>query len=115
MPGMDGFETCRRIKREPSLADTPVIFMTGLTDSDHAVRGFEAGGELVERGGVGDFPAEEGGAVGRVGRDDQALAAVIHAEDAFGAGAVGALQAEQVGGEAGPILQLRGVQPDIAQ
>ena len=44
MPGMDGFETCRRIKREPSLADTPVIFMTGLTDSDHAVRGFEAGG-----------------------------------------------------------------------
>ena len=44
MPGMDGFETCRVIKREPSLADTPVIFMTGLTDPDHAVRGFDAGG-----------------------------------------------------------------------
>lgn len=44
MPGMDGFETCRRIKRESSLADTPLIFMTGLTDSDHAVRAFEAGG-----------------------------------------------------------------------
>ena len=32
MPGMDGFETCRRIKREPSLADTPVIFITAFPE-----------------------------------------------------------------------------------
>lgn len=44
MPEMDGFETCRRIKGESSLAHIPVIFMTGLTDTEHVVRGFEAGG-----------------------------------------------------------------------
>jgi len=44
MPGLDGFETCRRIKAEPSSADIPVLFMTALTDSEHVVQGFEAGG-----------------------------------------------------------------------
>ncbi len=44
MPGMDGFETCARLKQEPAAAGVPVIFMTGLTDTEHVVRGFEAGG-----------------------------------------------------------------------
>ncbi|MES1991362.1 MAG: response regulator transcription factor [Pseudomonadota bacterium] len=44
MPDMDGFETCRRIKSEAGLAHIPVIFMTGLTDTEHVVKGFEAGG-----------------------------------------------------------------------
>jgi DNA-binding NarL/FixJ family response regulator len=44
MPGMDGFETCRQIKQDAGLADAPVIFMTGLSDADHVVRGFQAGG-----------------------------------------------------------------------
>ncbi|WBU31114.1 response regulator transcription factor [Rhodopseudomonas palustris] len=44
MPGMDGFETCRRLKRSPGLSDVPVIFMTGLSESEHIVRGLEAGG-----------------------------------------------------------------------
>ncbi|MCG6206811.1 response regulator transcription factor [Rhodopseudomonas sp. HC1] len=44
MPGLDGFETCRRLKRSPVLSDVPVIFMTGLTESEHIVRGLEAGG-----------------------------------------------------------------------
>ncbi len=44
MPGMDGFETCRRLKRNPGLTDVPVIFMTGLAESEHIVRGLEAGG-----------------------------------------------------------------------
>jgi len=44
MPGLDGFETCRRLKRNPGLSDVPVIFMTGLTESEHIVRGLEAGG-----------------------------------------------------------------------
>jgi DNA-binding NarL/FixJ family response regulator len=44
MPGMDGFETCRQLKKDETLAHVPVIFMTGLTDTDHVVSGFEAGG-----------------------------------------------------------------------
>jgi DNA-binding NarL/FixJ family response regulator len=44
MPGMDGFELCRIMKRNPALAGTPIIFMTGLTETEHVVRGFEAGG-----------------------------------------------------------------------
>ncbi|HUA51262.1 MAG TPA: DNA-binding response regulator, partial [Candidatus Sulfotelmatobacter sp.] len=44
MPGMDGFETCRRLKREKKLEHVPVIFMTGLSETEHIVKGFEAGG-----------------------------------------------------------------------
>jgi DNA-binding NarL/FixJ family response regulator len=44
MPGIDGFETCRRLKREAGLSNVPVIFMTGLADTEHIVRGLEAGG-----------------------------------------------------------------------
>ncbi|WP_315740606.1 MULTISPECIES: response regulator transcription factor [unclassified Bradyrhizobium] len=44
MPGMDGFETCRKLKRETGLSNVPVIFMTGLADTEHIVQGLEAGG-----------------------------------------------------------------------
>ncbi len=44
MPGMDGFVTTRRIKADPRLAHLPVIFMTGLSDTEHVVTGLEAGG-----------------------------------------------------------------------
>lgn len=44
MPGMDGFETCKRLKRDAGLSNVPVIFMTGLAETAHIVRGLEAGG-----------------------------------------------------------------------
>jgi DNA-binding response OmpR family regulator/DNA-binding CsgD family transcriptional regulator len=44
MPGMDGFETCKRLKRDAGLANVPIIFMTGLAETEHIVRGLEAGG-----------------------------------------------------------------------
>lgn len=43
MPGVDGYETCRRLKERESTKDIPVIFMTALADTEHKVRGFEAG------------------------------------------------------------------------
>jgi len=44
MPGMDGFETCKRLKRDAGLDGVPIIFMTGLAETAHIVRGLEAGG-----------------------------------------------------------------------
>jgi signal transduction histidine kinase len=43
MPGMDGFETCLRLKADPLLKDIPVIFMTALTNTADKVKGFELG------------------------------------------------------------------------
>lgn len=44
LPGIDGFETCRRLKADELTRDTPVVFMTALTDSADKVKGFVAGG-----------------------------------------------------------------------
>lgn len=43
MPGIDGFETCRRLKANPETQDIPVIFMTALTDTFDKVKGFSVG------------------------------------------------------------------------
>ncbi len=43
MPGIDGFETCRRLKASSETAAIPVIFMTARTDAEAKVRGFEVG------------------------------------------------------------------------
>jgi DNA-binding NarL/FixJ family response regulator len=44
MPGTDGFETCRRLKQHKALAHVPILFMTGLSDTEHIIEGLEAGG-----------------------------------------------------------------------
>ncbi|GAK68944.1 putative two-component response regulator [Agrobacterium rubi TR3 = NBRC 13261] len=44
MPSMDGFETCTRLKSNAAVTQVPVIFMTGLTETEHVVRALEAGG-----------------------------------------------------------------------
>jgi diguanylate cyclase (GGDEF)-like protein len=44
MPGIDGFETCRRLKKNPKTQDIPVIFMTALSDTQYTIKGFDSGG-----------------------------------------------------------------------
>src|SRR6476646_9039603 len=44
LPGMDGFETCRCLKSQADTAETPVLFMTMLTDAADKLKGFVAGG-----------------------------------------------------------------------
>lgn len=44
MPGIDGFETCRRLKASADTQDIPVIFLTAWDDSDGLLEGFRAGG-----------------------------------------------------------------------
>ncbi|MDP2771343.1 MAG: response regulator [Giesbergeria sp.] len=43
MPGMDGYEVCRRLKADPATRDVPVIFVSAVTETDEKVRGFEIG------------------------------------------------------------------------
>lgn len=45
MPGMDGFEVCRRIKTDPETSHIPVVMVTALTDNVDRVRGLEAGAD----------------------------------------------------------------------
>ncbi|MDB5490239.1 MAG: diguanylate cyclase domain protein [Micavibrio sp.] len=45
MPGMDGFEVCRRIKADPARAHIPVVMVTALTDASDKVRGLQAGAD----------------------------------------------------------------------
>jgi signal transduction histidine kinase len=44
MPGMDGFEVCRRLKQDPVTEDIPVIFLTAIHQIPDKVLGFSAGG-----------------------------------------------------------------------
>jgi CheY-like chemotaxis protein/DNA-binding CsgD family transcriptional regulator len=44
MPGMDGFEVARRLKANAHTAHIPIIFMTGLTETEHLVAALECGG-----------------------------------------------------------------------
>ncbi|MEL6119981.1 MAG: DNA-binding response regulator [Pseudomonadota bacterium] len=44
MPELDGFETCRRLKSGQNPTPAPIVFMTGLTDPEHVVKGLRSGG-----------------------------------------------------------------------
>ena len=44
MPGLNGFETCALLKKDPRTDDIPVLFMTALDNVEDKLRGFEAGG-----------------------------------------------------------------------
>ncbi|TWI60902.1 LuxR family two component transcriptional regulator [Pseudoduganella lurida] len=44
MPGMDGFEVCRRLRASMVTRAIPIVFMTGLTEPEHVVAAFDAGG-----------------------------------------------------------------------
>jgi two-component system, sensor histidine kinase and response regulator len=45
MPGMNGYEVCRRLKADPATAAVPVVFVTALSDTDDKVKAIEAGGD----------------------------------------------------------------------
>ncbi|MEC5161166.1 GGDEF/EAL domain-containing response regulator [Janthinobacterium sp. CG_S6] len=76
MPGIDGFEVCRRLKELPALRGVPVIFLSAQHDTDDKVRGFALGAvDFIAK----PFQAEEilarTDAHVRLGRAQQALAA----------------------------------------
>ncbi|HEV8607609.1 MAG TPA: diguanylate cyclase [Tepidisphaeraceae bacterium] len=43
MPGMDGFEVCRRLKADQQTRDIPVIFLTGASETDEKIKGLDLG------------------------------------------------------------------------
>lgn len=82
MPGLDGFETCRRLKADLGTRHIPVVFMTGLSDTEHVVRGFEAGGvDYVTK------PIRTAEVIARIAshlRSARLVAATLDAADAAG-------------------------------
>ena len=86
MPGIDGFETCRRMKTHHTAAQVPVIFMTGLTEPHHVVRGFQAGGiDYVTK------PLDTDVVLARLDahlRSHRLMNAALHAIDAVGTAVV---------------------------
>ncbi len=44
MPGIDGFETCRRLRATPGMTAVPILFMTGLHETERIIEGLDAGG-----------------------------------------------------------------------
>ena len=55
MPGMDGYEVCRRLKEDPATAFIPVVMVTALSDTEDRVRGLDAGAEDFLTKPVDDF------------------------------------------------------------
>jgi DNA-binding NarL/FixJ family response regulator len=102
MPGLDGFETCRRLKGLLETRHIPVVFMTGLVDTDHVVRGFQAGGiDYVTK------PIRPLEVVARIGshlRNSQLLSETQRAADAAG-DAIVAVDGEQRVRWATPLAQ----------
>ena len=43
MPGIDGYEVCRRLKDDPTTSDIPIIFLSALGDTEDKVKGLELG------------------------------------------------------------------------
>jgi len=82
MPGMDGFEVCRRLKADLQTRAIPVIFMTGLTESEHILAAFQAG--------VTDYvtkPVRQSEVLARIGSHMRNASMVTQARsalDAFG-------------------------------
>ncbi|NLT41551.1 MAG: response regulator transcription factor [Anaerolineae bacterium] len=45
MPGMDGFEVCRRLRDDPVLSDTPILFLTARGRTEDRIQGFQLGAD----------------------------------------------------------------------
>ena len=45
MPGLDGYETCQKLRQMPQSANTPVIFLTAKTDNESIIKAFASGGQ----------------------------------------------------------------------
>lgn len=76
MPEMDGFETCKKLKQR--LPNTPIIFMTGLTDVEDVIKGFDAGGvDYVTK------PISPDEVIARIKRHVQTAKLALSAQDAL--------------------------------
>jgi len=84
MPGMDGFEVSRRLKADFATLHIPIIFMTGLSETEHIVAAFDAGGtDYITK------PVRTGEVIARINThlaSARQMHQARHALDAFGQG-----------------------------
>lgn len=92
MPGIDGFETCRRLKADAKTATIPVLFMTALSELDNLLQGFEEGAVdyLVK-------PIRPPEVLARVAAQIQQLRIIQRAEIALNSSPYAALTVNNVG------------------
>lgn len=92
MPGMDGFETCRRLKDSPTTRSIPVIFMTALGELDDLLRGFDEGAvDYIVK------PIRNEEVLARVGAHTAQARAVLRAEHALSQSGLAALAIDRNG------------------
>ena len=91
MPGMDGYEVCRRLKSDPETAHIPIVMLTALSETVHRVRGLEAGADDFLTKPVDDFALMA--RIGALSRYN-AVAQELRTREAFGKNA-GALSEEE--------------------
>lgn len=92
MPGMDGFETCRRIKLHDDIGKIPILFMTALGDMDNLLRGFSEGAiDYI----VKPFRNEE--VLARVGAHVTRGRTIMRVEQALAEGGLAALAIDAAG------------------
>ena len=94
MPGMDGFEVCRRLRADIATRAIPIVFMTGLTETEHVVAAFGAGGtDYVTK------PVRQNEMLARIGAHLQTARLMNQARsalDAFGYAALAVGEDERV-------------------
>lgn len=82
MPGMDGFAVARALRADPDTAPIPIVFMTALTEAEHVVQAFDAGGTDYVTKPI--RPAEVLARIAAHTRAARAQRQARHALDAFG-------------------------------
>jgi hypothetical protein len=102
-----------RIGKHDQIGHMALVGQRASTARDCYAAVIETRRQRIERGGVGNFPAEKANTFAAIGMDYDTLLTVVHAESERSARLIHALQPEKTGAIAGPVVQSFGADADI--